>query len=108
MIFKTGVVVWNIHPKIEELLADGGFLDQVFWRMAARQCIITSCRDGRHSTKSWHYKGRAVDLRTNDLPEATTLRIELALREELDHEFDVLLEGLGTSNEHIHIEFDPH
>ena len=108
MIFKTGVVAWNLHPKIEELLQDGGFLDQLFWRRAARQCIITSCRDGTHGPKSWHYKGRAIDIRTNDLPEDVTRSIHLEIKGELDHEFDVLLESQGAPNEHIHIEFDPH
>lgn len=108
MIFKKGVVVWNIHPKIEELLQDGSFLDQVFWRRAARQCIVTSCREGKHGPKSWHYKGRAIDLRTNDLPADVSLDIHLELRGELDHEFDILLESVGRANEHIHIEYDPH
>lgn len=108
MIYKAGVVVWNMHPKIESLLEDGGFLDHTFWRMAGRQCIVTSCREGKHGTKSLHYKGRAFDIRTNDLPSMKTVEIHLALREELDAEYDIVLEWLGKPNEHIHIEYDPH
>lgn len=71
-------------------------------------CIITSANDGRHSYNSWHYKGRALDFRTKytklDGKEHEFCR-EVARA--LGPEFDVVLEAVGTNNEHLHVEYDP-
>lgn len=65
--------------------------------------VITSLNDSTHSVTSFHYDGRAVDLRTRNLPvgldpEETAQRI----RDALGIDFDVLFEG-----DHIHIEWQP-
>ena len=106
--FKQGVVPYKLHPAIEALLADGGELDEVYYMFSGRPCIVTSARDGRHSRKSLHYKGKALDLRTNDIDRVRTQKIYRELKRRLDRAYDVLLEYVGTPNEHIHIEYDPH
>lgn len=69
-------------------------------------CTITSANDSKHSATSWHYKGFALDFRTHDF-KGDKQELLHALREALGPEFDVLLEGEGTPNEHIHVEYDP-
>lgn len=70
------------------------------------ECVITSANDSKHSTNSLHYKGNALDIRTRNWDGDKKW-----LREEIDdclgQDFDVVLEGLGTENEHLHVEYDP-
>lgn len=68
---------------------------------------LTSALDGEHSDGSLHYRGRALDFRSKHIaPHSKDLALA-ALRRNLGPEFDVLLEGRGTDNEHWHIEHDP-
>lgn len=65
-------------------------------------CVITSGSDSKHGPNSLHYKGRALDLRTNSLRSEQVHPIYIALKEALGAQFDVVLEV-----DHIHLEFDP-
>ncbi len=107
MRFKSGVVIYKMHERIEELL-DGTVLDDTFLKHVGRQCLVTSGREGKHGKNSLHYWGRAIDIRTNDLPNAQTHDIFFELKKELDDLYDILWEYVGTRHEHIHIEYDPH
>ena len=69
-------------------------------------CTITSANDSKHGENSWHYKGRALDFRTHDFT-GDKQQLLYVLKDALGPEFDVLLEGAGTPNEHIHCEWDP-
>ena len=73
---------------------------------AGASCTITSANDSKHSANSWHYKGRALDFRTHDF-QSDKHQLLHELKEALGPQFDVLLEGEGTPNEHIHVEYDP-
>lgn len=80
--------------------------DQVYQKYG-HQLTITSWNDGTHSTGSLHYKDAAFDCRTKDLPDlATKQKIRDDIVAILPPGFDVLLEYIGTENEHIHIEAD--
>ena len=68
-------------------------------------CTITSANDSKHSDKSLHYSGRALDFRTHDFT-GDKQQLLYSLKEALGPEFDVLLEADGTPNQHIHIEWD--
>jgi hypothetical protein len=73
-------------------------------------CVVTSCSEGhsKHGFGSLHYQGGAVDLRTRNLPTTEVKEaVALALRGSLSSDFDVILESVGTPNEHIHVEFQP-
>ncbi len=105
MIFKTGCVTFNLVDQIRVLLHDDSILDQIFREEAERDCIVTSVRNGTHATWSFHYKGRAIDCRANDLSKAVQQRILARLKAALPG-FDVVLHGKG-SNIHYHIEWDP-
>ena len=105
---KKGVVFWpGMHPQIEAIVPK---LDRLFVRLAGRPSIITSARDSRHSEMSWHFEGRALDLRSNDLPTQTKHQILDEMRANIKapdgYRFDILLEAEGDPNEHYHIELD--
>jgi len=90
-------------------------------------CQITSGAEGKHMVGSKHPLGRAFDFRTHGLSvdrRSLCRRLSIALggtgkeatykdtQGELNYafdggEFDVIFEGDGTPNEHIHVEFDP-
>ena len=67
--------------------------------------VITSGRDGRHKTGSLHYRDRALDFRTKTVAAPHTLAA--VVRKRLGPAYDVILEGEGTANEHLHVEYDP-
>lgn len=72
------------------------------YRSLGQNCVITSCRDGRHMAGSKHYTGEAIDLRThyfNALEKADVLQ---CLQHALGPDFDVVLES-----DHLHVEYDP-
>jgi len=101
---KPGVRVSEMCPQIvlAALVADGIYHDY------GLECIVTSVRYGTHMKNSLHYVGKAMDLRTRNLPtedskHTVARRLSLALGDD----YDVVLEGLGTPHQHIHVEFDP-
>ena len=70
--------------------------------------VITSVNDSRHGTNSRHFKDEAIDIRTkgpasNDMGSAAK---KWAFRKRMEElaggQFRVLLEHLGTPNEHLH------
>lgn len=65
--------------------------------------IITSLNDGKHSKRSLHYAGAAVDLRTFTLPsEEIKQTVKDKIQARLNQDYDVVLEST-----HIHIEYQP-
>ena len=100
MIFKTGVLFWRMHIRIESILH---ILDDISEKMLGRAVIITAGREGLHSKTSLHYKGRAIDIRINDIPDyVQVVAYRDAIKEALGSGYDVVLETT-----HIHIEWDP-
>lgn len=73
--------------------------------------VITSGRetDSEHMTTSWHYVGRAVDLRANDIPVAAAECIVASLQDRLGRDYYVTFEYFGprARRNHIHLEYDP-
>lgn len=102
MRYKNGVIVYNMHPRIEEILQDDGCLDQYFREKLGRDCWITSGRGGQHMDLSLHWKGRAIDIRTWGFNDAQGRQAALDISELIGPDFDVIYEG-----DHIHIEYDP-
>ena len=75
---------------------------RIFWiaeqeAPAGYSPTVTSGGDGQHSTKSLHYKGRAIDLRTRDFP-ATPKTWADRMQRVLGSYYRVLVES-----DHIHI-----
>ncbi len=113
---KTGVRVTAMSPQIGLAIqvAEGAWEDT--WLRDSTPItddsftalVVTSINDGIHSRTSLHRIGHACDIRTKTLPSATAKRwfaAEVRRRQGVD--FDVVLEGLGTDNEHLHIEYQP-
>jgi hypothetical protein len=77
-------------------------------RYCPEEIMITSANDGTHLEKSKHYIDEAIDIRSHNFTNGT----KIAFREELEKflnigspcQFTVLLESLGTANEHFHIQ----
>jgi hypothetical protein len=109
---KDGNKAGGISPVLllALLIADG------LWREMGISggVTVTALLDGQHKVNSLHYCGRAADLRTHDLPPGHHIGdVAAELRRRLNGddfvgEWDVVIEGTGTPNEHIHVEHDPH
>ena len=65
-------------------------------------CVITSGSDGKHGPNSLHYKGKALDLRINTIPQELLPTVHKELKWALGPQFDLVLEP-----DHFHVEFDP-
>lgn len=72
-----------------------------------REIVITAVKNGKHLPNGFHPKGLAADVRANDIPAELALNIISESKMQLDRDFDIILEGVGTANCHFHIEFDP-
>lgn len=79
-----------------------------FYKEINKDMVITSGNDSKHGRTSLHYKNKAVDIRTKNLTNEEKQKLINRLKSELyKNGYDVLLEGAGTNNEHLHVEFDP-
>lgn len=70
--------------------------------------VITSANDSSHMARSLHYEDKAIDVRSMNLTDTQKRLILEQLKLQLDQDYDILLENIGTNNEHFHIEFDKH
>lgn len=105
LFIKPGVRLTDLCP---QMVLASQVIDGVYTSFGVEECWITSANDSKHSDVSWHYKGRACDYRTHQLElngQEQALRDEVKAR--LGQDFDVVLEGVGTPNEHLHVEYDP-
>lgn len=104
--FKDSSVKANrIHPEIFRALYD---VARCYESAGAKSVTITSLNDAQHRPGSLHYIGRAVDVRTHDLPfnGAGKRNLRDAIARYLGPGFDVILEDLGGPREHLHVEYD--
>lgn len=65
-------------------------------------CVLTSGIDGRHSIKSKHYSGNALDFRTRDMNGTQQTMFADAMTVALGTDYDVVLE-----HNHLHVEYEP-
>lgn len=98
---KAGVSTDGLKIQIKRIIVCIG---QTFEKYGYEACI-TSSTEGKHMEGSLHYKGLAVDFRTNHIPSDSIMRqIEWEVREVLkrkDKRYQILLEKT-----HMHIEYD--
>lgn len=82
---------------------------ETIWRRFKEEVVITSGSEQstRHSPTSLHYAGRAVDIRSRNLPDIDRDLVTMGLTESLGIDFGVFLEDRGTENQHFHIEWKP-
>ena len=104
MMMKPGVRLTDLCP---QMVLATMVVDRVLSRHGV-ECVVTSCNDGKHSAASWHYKGRACDYRSKfDALNGFEIQVRDEIKAALGDDFDVLIEGVGTDNEHFHVEYDP-
>lgn len=97
---KEGVSLKGVQPEAVVGLLVLYTLWEKMW--GTREFVVTSCTDGQHMVGSLHYKGRAWDLRSNNLLPAEQVKYAEAAKVELGKEWDFITEG-----DHFHAEFDP-
>jgi hypothetical protein len=98
-MLKPGVDIRGLHS---QMVLAYSVACAVYARYGVSQCVITSASDGKHGPNSLHYKGKALDLRTSNVPTAILHLVHRGLKDSLGAQFDVVLES-----DHIHVEFDP-
>lgn len=98
-----GVRFRELRPEIYSIFST---IDEVF-KHHGLECTITSANDRAHMVNSLHYRNLALDLRSHFIPKGYEQSMVDELQEALGSDYDILLEGLNTPNEHIHLEFDP-
>ena len=85
----------------------------VFFRMGY-DCIVTGGLEGNHMATSFHYRNMALDFRSTHIPadereavhKALCLEFGTAYPSGVGANYDVFLEGKGTTYEHYHCEAD--
>lgn len=105
MIFKSGVVIWDLHPKCAEAMKTGGVVDEIVRDLTSKHGVITSVRDEGHGWNSYHYYGRAFDLRTNTMSHEQKHNLEDKMQKELGKDWRIKLEHEDQPQEHIHAEY---
>lgn len=78
-------------------------LDSVHIAVVRREAVVTSARDHKHTRGSAHYCGRALDLRTRDLPRDRIGPLVEALRRALGEFWTVMDES-----DHLHLQYRRH
>lgn len=109
LAIKPGVDLTKLTPRMAlcAVVAAGVF------NRHGLACRITSCGEGKHSEKSLHYVGDALDLGAP--PRQLAQVIVEELREALggvaasngSGQFDVVAELDAPGGPHLHLEFDP-
>lgn len=104
------------HDIVPELVLALVVVDQVLATNGVNT-VITSLNDGRHSETSLHYcrsgkhtdrKCRAADIRSKyPVLNGREGEIRDEIKRRLGAHYDVLIEAVGTDNEHFHVEYDP-
>lgn len=104
MKLKPGVRLKDLSPQMVLAVV----VVNELYKKRGLECVVTSANDSKHMKGSLHYVGQALDFRTHY---QALNGLEIGLRNEIKEclgpDFDVVLEGVATPNEHIHIEWDP-
>ena len=97
---KEGVSIIGLDSKLLLALIVS---DQVYHDHGIEDCVLTSGTDSKHGEHSHHYKGLAIDLRTNNITNSNMIKpICEVIQKHLGSQYQVVYEV-----DHIHIEFDP-
>ena len=104
MKIKAGVKLTDLKP---QMALGAVIVRDVYTSLdPSCSCTITSANDSKHGDGSLHYYGRALDFRTHDFT-GDKAELRAKVKDALGNDFDVVLEGVGTPNEHLHVEHDP-
>ncbi len=87
---------------IEPVVLDGVLTIALVYQDLGYVPVITSIEDGTHMPGSLHYKKRAFDWRTYQVPAAERPALRVVVQRALGPDWDVVLE-----KDHLHTEYDP-
>lgn len=109
---QNGVQVKSGSVRISELDARMGpviaAVAQAARTLGLPTPVITSGNDSRHSDGSLHYANKALDFRGNNISTADGQRFEAEVKRILGSDYFVDFETFrNSSNNHLHVEFDP-
>jgi hypothetical protein len=96
---KAGVSIMGLKPEMTVALQ---VVQGVYERLGVSEVVVTSGTEGKHSPKSRHYLGYALDLRTRNVPRAMRDDLAEGCKRALGSDFFVLLES-----DHLHIGYQP-
>ena len=98
MKLKEDVILQGLRP---EMLIAVIVCNDVYAKYG-EELVITSAVDSKHSAKSLHYSGCAIDIRTRFFEFDEVSLVAADIRGRLTEDFDVVVES-----DHIHIEYQP-
>jgi hypothetical protein len=110
---KAGVKLTHLTPAIAWAIFR---MHEVYLANGIAVLTITSADDYDHGQKgvpdeidpkTLHGKGKAVDVRTHDIPRNRLDELVAEVRAKLGRDFEVLIEGRGMPSEHLHCEWQP-
>jgi len=98
----------SVNPKrlTPELLLGMMIVGEVI-KEAGAEFVITSMNDSHHGPGSLHYSGQAVDFRSHEFHEADIALDQMRSALAYHKDYDLILEGRGSPNEHFHLEYQP-
>lgn len=91
---KLSDEIWRALASIEDLFSP-------------KDLIITSTYDGKHIPGSFHYKNKAVDIRSREFDETEARSIQSRVRQVLGSDYDFIWEPNAPGGAHFHLEYDP-
>lgn len=98
MRLKKGVVMQGLQECMRPVLIAA----EKIWNSYGKELVITETLGSIHSAGSWHYYGKALDLRTRYFSNGQCTLIVEELKKVLGYDYDVVMHGT-----HMHVEHDP-
>lgn len=104
---KLGVKLTNLTP---QMVLAAVVVNDAYKAHAVDLCVITSADDSTHGSTTLHGTGNALDFRIHNVPRASRPAVVEAIKQALrdqEGQYEVYWEGVGTNQEHIHLEYQP-
>ncbi len=95
---KEGVNIRGLHISMRKVLKAASRI----WKEAGQELVVTAGLDGDHSQWSFHYYGRAVDLRSRYFSAEEVWEVVNKLHDAIGSDYDIIVHTT-----HIHVEYDP-
>lgn len=83
-------------------------LQAIASNMEIPSLTISHAVDGKHTIKTLHGAGLALDIRSHDIKKEQKGPLVKAFNAAAGKQFDFFLEDEGLANEHFHMEWDEH